>query len=376
MKVGIMSMQRVPNNGSFLQSYSLKKNIENMGHEVVFVDYKPGPVLIESEKVQESKLFQYVEKAKKHFCYPRKNNETWNHDCHEFVLWEKEYREKMMPLLKLSEKPEYQTSVDLLVIGSDEVFNCLQPNPEVGFSKQLFGGENNAKNVISYAASFGNTSLSGLKQYGIDQEVAGLLKDMDAISVRDKNSVNMVQKLTEKTPEYHVDPVFLYDYEQEVPNTVPESNYIVVYAYSKRISQKEAKAILKFAKKHQKKIICLAGAQEYFGGFIKTNPFETLAYVKNADYVITDTFHGTVFSIKYNKKFASLVRTGEGKAYGNSNKMEDLLGRFHLENHIIHDMNKLDSILTMDQNFEQVNDLINKEKKHSLAYLSDYLKQK
>lgn len=375
MKVGIMSMQRVPNNGSFLQSYSLKKNIENMGHEVVFVDYKPGPVLIESEKVQQSKISEYIIKAKKHFCYPRKNNETWNHDCNEFVAWEKEYREKMMPLLKLSKTPEYQTSVDLLVIGSDEVFNCLQPNPEVGFSKQLFGGESNAKKVISYAASFGNTSLSGLKQYGIDNEVAGLLKDMDAISVRDKNSVGMVEKLTGATPEYHVDPVFLYDYEEEVPKTVPDSNYIVVYAYSRRISQKEAKAILKFAKKHQKKIVCLAGAQEYFGGFIKTNPFETLAYVKNADYVITDTFHGTVFSIKYNKKFASLVRTGEGKAYGNSNKMEDLLGRFHLKNHIIHDMNELESILSMDQSFEEVNNLIKEEREHSMAYLSEYLKR-
>lgn len=375
MKIGIMSMQRIVNNGSFLQSYSLMKNIERMGHEVVFVDYEPGSVLVEKE-FENNSIFDSVnsviKKVKKRLIFKRGDMDP---DWEIYTDWSKDYRQNMMPLLGLSEDKQYKVPVDMLVIGSDEVFNCLQPNPEVGFSEQLFGGDNNAKRVISYAASFGNTSINGLKKYGIENRVSQLLDKMDDISVRDKNSVSIVQNLTQKTPQYHVDPVFLYDYEKEMTTKVADQGYIVVYAYSLRIQEKEAKAILKFAKKHNKKIICLAGVQEYFGGFINTNPFESLAYVKNADYVITDTFHGTVFSIKYNKQFAAIARDGEGTKYGNSNKMIDLLSRFSLENRIVNDINKLESILLEEQDFTNVNNIISKERAISLEYLERNIAQ-
>lgn len=374
MKIGIMSMQRIPNNGSFLQSYSLKRNLELLGNEVEFVDYLPGPVVMKNTQKKENRIKTLYQKCKKHFWYPRKDDDRWNRECNDFRKWEKEYREKMMPVLGVTQDSTNQTEdLDLLVIGSDEVFNCIQPNPAVGFSKQLFGADSHAQKVISYAASFGNTSLEGLRKYGMDEEVGNLLKKMDAISVRDKNSVQMVQSLTGIQPEYHVDPVFLYDYEKETEISVDKKGYIVVYAYAGRITQKEAKYILKFAKKYNKEIICLAGAQEYFGTFIKTNPFETLAYVKNADYVITDTFHGTVFSIKYNKKFATLVRGGEGITYGNSMKLVDLLERFGLKNHIVDCLQGMENILVAEQDYTAVNQEIQNQKEKSIKYLSSFM---
>lgn len=372
MKIGIMSMQRIPNNGSFLQSYSLKRNLEMMGHEVVFVDYKPGPVLVKRSKEKKNAFVSNIQKIKKHFLFPRKNESAWNRGCDEFKVWEKEYHKEMMPILNLPKESQYELAVDLLVIGSDEVFNCLQPSPHVGYARQLFGADSNAKKVISYAASFGNTSLAGLKEYKIEDDVKNMLSKMDAISVRDVNSKKIVSALISEEPYYHVDPVFLYDYTDEMPSSVNESGYIVVYAYTGRINQKEAKHILEFAKKYNKKIVCLAGAQEYFGDFIKTNPFETLTYVKNADYVITDTFHGTVFSIKFNKNFASIIRSGEGAAYGNSNKMQDLLARFGLEDHILEDCKRLEQILTLETDFTGVNKKIYEEKQKSLEYLSSF----
>ena len=63
MKVGIMSMQRIYNNGSFLQSYSMKKNLEQMGHEVVFVDYEIGKNLLKEEVQKENKLVKVKNKV-------------------------------------------------------------------------------------------------------------------------------------------------------------------------------------------------------------------------------------------------------------------------------------------------------------------------
>ena len=79
-------------------------------------------------------------------------------DYDSFNLFIENYQSKYLPLLGISELRNEKPSVDALVIGSDEVFNCLQTNPKVGYSKELFGYHANTDKIISYAASFGNTT--------------------------------------------------------------------------------------------------------------------------------------------------------------------------------------------------------------------------
>lgn len=375
MKVGIMSMQRVINNGSFLQSYSLMKNIEKLGHKVLFVDYEVGEALIKNQAAEKTqKGAGLIKRIQDNLIAPKKKKwKVLEKELNQYYKMEEEYKNKMFPLLGMTGEVVYRPMLDVLVLGSDEVFNCLQPNEAVGYSKQLFGAENRAKKVLSYAASFGNTTKEGLEQFGIDKEIAGLLKEMSAVSVRDKNSVSIVKKIAQIEPFYHVDPVFLYDYEEEMPKEVPLKNYIVVYAYGNRISKKEAREIIKFAKKKGKKIITLCGVQDYLGEFVPATPFQVLAYVKHADYVITDTFHGSVFSIKFNKSFATLVRQGTGMKYGNSNKLEDLLERFGLHNRILSNIKELASLLETPIAYEAVNEKIREERNQSIAFLEEQL---
>ena len=94
----------------------------------------------------------------------------------------------------MKEEKNYHPEVDVLVIGSDEVFNCLQTNSAVGFSLDLFGKDNRAGKTITYAASFGNTTLEGLKKYKVDNTISSLLKDLSDISVRDRNSGLIVEE--------------------------------------------------------------------------------------------------------------------------------------------------------------------------------------
>lgn len=376
MKVGIMSMQRIINYGSFLQAYSLKKNIEALGGEVQFVDYRPGQVLVIGQQDRkQNRMLQLMSKVLDKVIPPVKlSKEQMKPFWDGYIQVDKDYLTNILPLLGVTEERNYNPELDLLVIGSDEVFNCLQPSPHVGYAKELFGFENHAQKVISYAASFGNTKADGLKKYGIYDEVKSLLNEFDGISARDKNTFEITKEMTGKDIVKNVDPVFLYDYTQETDMEVPIDNYIAVYAYAKRISKKEAGAIKQFAKKYHKKIICLCAPQEYLEGYIPLNPFEILAYIRKADYVVTDTFHGTVFSIKNNRNFATFLRGGYEASYGNNEKLYDLLETFGLTDRSVENLEQLEDILLRTPDYQSVNQKIQEEKNKATEYLSKYVK--
>lgn len=368
MKIGIISMQRVVNYGSFLQAYSLKTIIEKMGNEVEFIDYHVEPPLIEvKEETVEVKQQSVVNKAIRYLWEHRSPKAVKLRNFYRAKMYlTKRYNEEFLPLLGVTDEKKYLCKEDAIVIGSDEVFNCLQTNKDVGYSKELFGKDANCDILISYAASFGTTTLDGLKKYGIDNEIADMLSEFDDISVRDKNSIEVVTTLVGEEPKYHVDPVFLSDYSGLVPDSVKLKNYMIVYAYGSRISETEAAAINAFAAQNNLKVVTIGETNRFEWEHLMLTPFEVLAYFKNAEYVVTDTFHGSVFSIKYNKQFATIVREG------NRQKLMDLLSRFNLESRRVDDIADLGKILKTQYNHEEVNTKIKTERENSINYLRKY----
>lgn len=373
-------MQRIINYGSFLQAYSLKKTIESMGHTVEFVDYTIEPTVISEEDKKEETFLSFIykipgiiKKIAKAVLRPfyRKIRAVLRPKS-DISTWHTKVSREISEFLQLSKKYNYRAKVDLLIIGSDEVFNCLQSNKSVGYSMELFGKDNNAGRLISYAASFGNTTIERLRKYKADIEVAGHLKNFDEISVRDQNSGNIVEILTGKKPLYHLDPVFIYDYEKEMSFTVDINNYIIVYAYSNRISKEEGESIVNFARSENKKIVCLGNHQNFCDIYIPATAFDMLCYFKHADYVITDTFHGTVFSIKFNRPFTTIIRETKENSYGNAEKLSDLLMRFSFEERISSQASDIERVLKTPINFEDANKKISDETDNSRQYLSKY----
>lgn len=369
MKVGIMSMQRVENYGSFLQAYGLKKEIEKLGHTAQFVDYQVEPSVVLSEKEQKSSSANSKISKAFHMLSPayrawRKKQIKMNSTFQEFS---KAYNEQFLPQLNVKKEYNLCPKLDVLVIGSDEVFNCTQPGNKVGFSRQLFGKNNKAKKVISYAASFGSTTYGKLEQYHIAEEVRELLSQFDSISVRDENSQKIVKRLCGFSPTSHIDPVLLYDFPEVDNISIPMENYIVVYAYADRIKGKEAEAIREFAKRENKKILSLGFYQPFCDEYVLASPLEVLAYIKYADYVITDTFHGTVFSIKYQKKFGTIIRDS------NRQKLGDLMERFDVKNRQICNLEQISNIIVSEINKQSIKDRINYERIIALTYLSKYI---
>jgi len=355
----MLDMQRIINYGSFLQAYGLKKMIESVSKsEVEFIDYRFGVDITNRLKKPQSKAESIVDKI-------LKNRTPWNYLKKKNFFKEIE-RNLILDLKDIGvDKLNYDCDVDTLVIGSDEVFNCLQPYP-VGYSKQLFGDGYAHSKIVSYAASFGSTRYEDLVDTGIAHEIKTMLSRFAAISVRDENSAHIVRQLLGYSPEIHMDPVLMYDFTQEIAEyTTYERDYIILYAYTGRLSREEENYIKKFAKRHNKRIICVGHYSNIADKNIICNPLYVFSYFKNADYVITDTFHGTVFSIKMNTKFCTLVRDS------NRNKLEALLNKLDKLERKVEKLEDIERLYNTEVDFYKTNQIIEQERKKTTLYLKE-----
>lgn len=356
MKIGILSMQRIVNYGSFLQAYSLKKTLENLGHDVVFVDYKVEP---EKEK---RKKFISMEKIMIHLNHKKSfANKT-------VKAFYKDFERTYFAWLGLKEKENYCENVDILIIGSDEVFRGIKRNEQSNkLCTELFGDYPYAKKVITFAASAGNTTLETMKNEKIVDQAVLALNHITSFSVRDENTAKIIKALVNENVKYHIDPVFMYDYIDEMPTQCKYQNYILLYGYNYRFTNQEIKEIKKFAQKRNLKIMTCGTIQKYYDICIAPNPFELLRYVRNAQYVITDTFHGTVFSIKFNKQFVTLLRDT------NNIKIVDLLTRMKMTSRLCNNIENLEHILQTGIDYTETNQLIKEYRESAQKYLLENL---
>lgn len=353
-------MQKVINYGSFLQAYALKRTLEGMNHECHFIDIKPGRKLTADNQTSRSagrlsyllkRLDKNIIKRIDHYLFIKKR--------------EKRFVNEFFPVLGIGNEPQYDSSYDMVVIGSDEVFNCAR-NAPWGFAKTLLGEGLKTDRIITYAASCGHTTLKALDEYGIKAEVEKAMSNIASISVRDENTKEFAEAITGKSVTENIDPTLIYDFDELIPEGIPYKDYILIYGYNNRIKDAETiKEIKAFAAKNNKKVISAGVYQEWCDKNICCTPFELLAYFKGADYVITDTFHGTVFSIKYNKNFATIIRDS------NKEKLGYLLKKFGLSSREIKNIKDLEVILNKKPEFDPVNEIIKKETCKAIEFLKD-----
>ena len=355
MKIGILTMHAVPNYGSFLQAYSLKRQMEQRGADVRFLRLKQGRQILPQPAGTDAlagKLRPYLNRYALQMLLNRRKNRELN-ALHWQELRDYLCREPALP----------EDVYDLAVIGSDEVFGCCS-RTVWGFSRQLFGDIPNAKRVVSYAASCGPTTYEQTEQYGITDELRTLLGGFARISVRDENTREFVERITGRTPELHVDPVFLLDDTLPAPECPETKPFLIVYAYSNRITDpKEIRQIRRYARQKGLEILCIGQPQSWCRRCPVLSSFEVLSYFRAAAAVVTDTFHGTVFSILKNRPFAVLVRDS------NRNKLEGLLRQFSLADREVTDRRSVDEILSAPVDYGRVNTFLNVERARSAAYL-------
>lgn len=356
--VKILSMQRVKNHGSFLQSFALKQLLCQKGAAVDFIDIRKG---LDNHAFLFQSDHEY-EHCKKLSNLPAR---LWTKPR----IWTQNriFGKQAVESLGLSPKPMTDEHCDLALIGSDEVFNCSSP-ASWGLSLQLFGDIPDAAHVASYAASCGHSSIEQLPD-SYRSLIAEQLKKQERLSVRDRNSLDFVLSLCpQATVEEHLDPVLIYDFSPHIQTCPFKKKFLLLYSYNNRINrQEEIDAIRRYAKQHDLQIVCAGCFQYWCRHNIPVSSMELLSYFQAADCIVTDTFHGSILSIVFRKRFVAASRSS------NQNKLVDLLSRLAQEERHLKDWALLESVLNRPVNYKQTEEILLREKARSERYLSQLL---
>ncbi len=338
MKIGIVTVYNSYNCGSYLQAYALKKTLEKMGHQVVFVKrdvYKtnklPYRMMLSAKRMLRGNIKRAILILKEYFLF-RKIQKT------------------MQVIADIGE-------LDLLVYGSDTIWNM-----EDGYFKEnwkRYWGVGVEKKRITYAASVGSTAPEVFYENPVFKDS---INKFSGVAVRDMHTYGIAKELLfdEEKLQLVIDPTMLLPVNEydAVESVCKEKDFILMY-YSGPMSEEMSNHIKAFAKAQGKKII-------RFSQDIPFDPRRMIGYYKAADYVITNTFHGNVFSIVYNKRFISL---GKEKK-----KVENVLKDFGLENRLIDMKDDPAKTLLEDIDYDKVNEILDKKRAESLAYLNKFVK--
>jgi hypothetical protein len=265
---------------------------------------------------------------------------------------------------------EYYTEakgLDGVIIGSDEVF-ALHTGPTPVF----FGHAIPCNKVFAYAGSFGPTDIAEIDRLRCRGFVASGLDSLIGISVRDKNSQDIVKTLTGKNAAMVCDPVLLYGFEKEIEElTKPEiKDYLLVYSYDNRMnSPEEINEIRSYAKANGLKTLSPGFYHSWCDYNINADPIHLLRYFKYAKGVVTDTFHGSIMSMITGADF--IVKTRDSNHF----KLKNLLSEYNLDSRIIKDWLHMSQLFETKIDYAQVNQSIMARRAEAMSFLESMLKK-
>lgn len=353
--IGIITHHYIKNYGAFLQAYALQETLKILYpfSEVEIINYinrkhyftNLRPFLI--SKPQSKKIMKSIE-----ISFETKRQLLQYHKAKQYL--------NLSPRL-FNVKDINQREYDTIIIGSDEVWNVNA----VGLDEIKFAVGLKCSNIISYAASSGYF-LPGQQ---LPSYVTEGIQNFNKISVRDMQTKNMIEKLYNKKIEIVLDPTFIYDFKQEVKgiSNIVDLPYILVYQCS--LDSEQIQKIKEFAKKKGLIVVGAGYYQDWFDkSFINISPFEWIELFNNSKYVVTGTFHGTIFSIKAKKNFIAFPTS-----LNREQKIRSLLTTLGLEKQFVSKMDKyrICDYLVQDINYSVVDKTIEELKEKSIMFLKE-----
>lgn len=364
MKIGILTHYDVNNQGAQLQMYALTKELENMGHQVKILTYVKNYDFDTGKKLKYQPSIKSIPTYFKEYLIKRGIGSTIHN--YKKLKTNKEFRKEKFKF------ENYATAdIDMAVVGSDEVFSI-----PMGVNMMMYGHCVNTEKMISYAPSCGQTNVELLEEKHAKELVeSGLTKFVD-ISARDENTKNVIKELTGRDAKMVCDPAILHKFTEEETKTgikLPNKKYMVVYAYDYNMtSEEEVGAIKKYAKENGLIIVSPGTYHKWCDKNISCNALEWVEIIKNAECVVTDTFHGTITSAIMNVPMAVLIRKTL-----NSNKMTDLLNKLGIKERRIETLtyDNISLVLKDKMDFSGVNRNIDNLRQESKKYLEEAIKK-
>lgn len=373
LRVGIITIQRSSNYGACLQCYALYRYVESLGYDCEIIDlHRPG---VNHQKYHSSKRFKpsrysikkvIIERIKR-LCgktieqkYPRSTIRMGKiHDFNNRMNYSQPY---FGPNDLYDNPPVY----DIYISGSDQLWNptmkyCLEPY------FLTFAPKGSKK--ISYATSIGVAELKEKEKLNFKK----WLSDYTSISVREKTAQSLLKSFVDNDINQVLDPSFLLSKDEWLSISVPpqiSKPYILLFTLEYSEALLGYAKILKEESGLELVYLCWRQPTDSFGKYIverEAGIEEFLGYIRGASLVITNSFHGTVFSIIL-ETCNFYVYVGNSKR---SSRIVDMLASFSLSNHLLRDFKlsyKTLSDTTID--YQKIHGLIQDNIKRSQDFIT------
>ncbi len=340
MKTGIITFHFAHNQGAVLQCYALQKALGEMGHEASVINYCPVYHTVRYSAIRNPFLMakQSYNKMKNRKITVRIYNMARNfakgiyiNIKKTYVLREENFSRFINKNLNLSDK--YKTldalrknppKYDAYVSGSDQLWNPELMDGAFDPAYFLDFGAGDIRK-ITYAVSLKESYTNDEKKV-----MKKLCENLDAVSIREENAT--ADEVLNGDYTVCIDPTLLFgmeDYEEVISEKTEDKPYIFVYGF--QTSDEIIEAVNKISQELGVRVINGSPDRINIKGVEKVynyGPDEFLSYIKNAEVVITNSFHGTAFSLIFKKKFVTISHTTRGK------RMIELLGKLGLSDRI------------------------------------------
>lgn len=366
-KVGIITFHASHNYGSNLQAYALQKKISELGYECEIINFRTKKQK-ELYKVLTSRIgIKYMLKNIYTiiFIYRKRKSKF-----KKFELFINQNLKLTKEISNIEEFREISKEFDYIIAGSDQIWNVKADDFNLVYMLPCI-----TPKKISYAVSTGEQ----LEKEAIVKEEIDLINNIDYLSVRDEYTKNIVSELSgRRDVEVVLDPTMLYDSNFYLKlicdKPIIKEKYIYLYTLG------NSKNLLDIAKELSKKtklpiyISHVSGTNYMFNGLKKqldSGPLEFINHIMHAEYILTSSFHATIFSILFNKQFWSYNAIED-------NRRKEILSKLNLLDRSINkqDCNeKFKDVITTEQ-YSAVNNILEKEKLNSIEFIKKALECK
>lgn len=327
MKIGIVTWFNVPNYGTFLQAFALQKFLQNKNYNVHLINFKTNFIYSDIRKV----IFSVFPILRKINIYSNLK----------FIFDNCSYK-----YLKLSNRTTLKNShklnkeYDFFISGSDQIWSPANGSDRSFYMLDFYNG----KNCISFGSSLGGNKIPD----ELKESYKNYLQKYKYISVRESCSKKTLENLLNKNIDNVCDPVFLLEknqwqkYELKPKNFCKnQKKYIICYFLGfQSFYEEKLKQIKILFPDYEIKIIKLKNENVFknidFSSVEKSvSPFEFLYLLDKSEFVITDSFHATVFSLIFNKSFYHFLRFSEKDKTGQNSRVFELLAKTQTTKYLI-----------------------------------------
>ncbi len=330
-RVVIMTFHMVDNFGAAIQTYALQETLRRLGCRTTIIDYQPAymtsggmwrrPDSARALYANAGILLIKLNRIKSFFFQREQRRLFYQFRTRYFRLSATGYR----TLDRLRAEPP---PCDVLVCGSDQIWNAT-PRFGVDPAYYLAFGPRQCRRV-AYAPSFGGTSIMPECR----EEIGHLLSTLDAISVREETGVDIVNDLTGRQAAWMPDPsVLLQDYENLLVKPA-DPDYVFTYCLctTRAVGRVQDIAVRLFGG-HVVAPVGDGVLGLVSGNSVQMGPREWLGYIANARAVVTNSFHGTVFSVLFKKPFITVAI--QGRKTNLNERLTSFLKRVGLPNRFV-----------------------------------------